>query len=55
MYPNPGQLSMYGILLTEGLPWEQQLLAAIEIAAPLLMGWHLFGLQRWGQRRLTDR
>ena len=55
IYPNPEQLSMYGMLLTDGLPWEQQFLAAIEIAAPLLMGWHLFGLQRLGQRRLTNR
>ena len=55
LYPNPAQLSMYGMLLTEGLPWQQQFLAAIELAAPLLMGWHLIGLQRWGQRRLTNR
>jgi hypothetical protein len=25
LYPNPAQLSMYGMLLTEGLPWQQQL------------------------------
>jgi hypothetical protein len=53
LYPNEAKLSMYGLLLTQGLPWEQQFLAAVEIAAPLLMGWHLFGLQRWGQRRLN--
>jgi hypothetical protein len=53
LYPNDADLSMYGLLLTQGLPWQQQLLAAMEIAAPLLMGWHLFGLQRWGQRRLN--
>ena len=52
LYPNEAELSMYGLLLTQGLPWQQQFLAAVEIAAPLLMGWHLFGLQRWGQRRL---
>ena len=53
LFPNEAGLSMYGMLLTQGLPWQQQLLAATEIAAPLLMGWHLFGLQRWGQRRLN--
>ena len=53
LYPNSAGLSMYGMLLTQGLPWQQQLLAAMEIAAPLLMGWHLIGLQRWGQRRLN--
>jgi hypothetical protein len=53
LYPNDAGLSMYGLLLTQGLPWQQQFLAAVEIAAPLLMGWHLFGLQRWGQRRLN--
>ncbi|MEO7251127.1 MAG: hypothetical protein ABIW30_00790 [Arenimonas sp.] len=51
-YPNDSSLTMYGMLLTQGLPWQQTLLAAVEIAAPLLMGWHLFCLQRWGQRRL---
>jgi len=54
LYPNDADLSMYGMLLTQGLPWQQHLLAAVEIAAPLLMGWHLFGLQRWGQRRLNE-
>jgi hypothetical protein len=49
-YPNASDLSMYGMLLTEDLAWQQRFLAAIEIAAPLLMGWHLVGLQRWGQR-----
>jgi hypothetical protein len=53
MFPEGDSLSMYDMLLTQGLPWQQQLLAAIEVAAPLLMGWHLVGLQRWGQRRLT--
>ena len=55
IYPNPDDLSMYGMLLSQGLPWQQQFLAAIEIAAPLLMGWHLVGLQRWGQRCLSER
>jgi len=50
LYPNDANLSMYGMLMTEGLPWQQTLCAAIEVAAPLLMGWHLIGLQRWGQR-----
>ena len=50
LFPNDAHLSMYGMLLTQDLPWQQQMLAAIEIAAPLLMGWHLLGLQRWGQR-----
>ena len=49
-YSNDANLSMYGMLLTEDLPWGQRLLAAIEVAAPLLMAWHLVGLQRWGQR-----
>ena len=54
LYPNENELSMYGMLLSQELPWQQQLLAAIEIAAPLLMAWHLVGLQRWGQRRLNE-
>jgi hypothetical protein len=50
LFPNESNLSMYGMLMTEGLPWQQTMLAAIEVAAPMLMAWHLFGLQRWGQR-----
>ena len=50
-FPNDAKLSMYGMLLTEDLPWQQRFLAAVEVAAPLLMAWHLFGLQRWGQRQ----
>jgi len=50
LFPNDANLSMYGMLMTEGLPWQQTFLAAIEVAAPLLMAWHLVGLQRWGQR-----
>lgn len=49
-YPNASDLSMYGMLLTEDLAWQQRFLASVEIAAPLLMAWHLIGLQRWGQR-----
>jgi hypothetical protein len=45
---------MYGMLMTEDLGWQQRFLAAIEVAAPLLMAWHLIGLQRWGQRRLNE-
>ena len=51
LFPNEAKLSMYGMLLTADLPWEQRFLAAIEVAAPLLMAWHLVGLQRWGQRQ----
>jgi hypothetical protein len=54
LYPNEAQLSMYGMLLTEDLDWQQRFLAAIEVAAPLLMAWHLVGLQRGGQRRLNE-
>ena len=54
LYPNEAQLSMYGMLMTEDLGWQQRFLAAIEVAAPLLMAWHLIGLQRWGQRRLNE-
>ena len=49
-FPNDAKLSMYGMLLTDDLPWQQRFLAAIEVAAPLVMAWHLVGLQRWGQR-----
>ena len=50
-YPNEAHLSMYDMLRSPGLPWQQQWLAAIELAAPLVMFRHLFGLQRWGARR----
>jgi hypothetical protein len=46
MYPNELELSMYQLLLTQGLPWQQQGLAALEIAGPLVMLWHLAQLQR---------
>jgi hypothetical protein len=49
-FPNETKLSMYGMLLASDLPIQQRFLAAIEVAAPLVMAWHLFGLQRWGQR-----
>lgn len=49
-FPNQGNLSMYAILGAHGLPWQQHWLAAIEVAAPLLMVWHLAGLQRWGKQ-----
>ena len=50
-FPNEAGLSMYDMLRTPGLPWQQHLLAAIELAAPLVMFRHLFGLHRWGMRR----
>lgn len=50
LYPNEANLSMYGMLMADDLPWLQTLLAAIEVAAPAVMAWHLLGLQRWGQR-----
>jgi len=52
-FPNEGKLSMYGMLMTAGLPWQQQGLAAIELAAPLLMVWHLIGLKTWGKKSLV--
>jgi len=51
-FPNEANLSMYGLLMTRGLPWQQQGLAAIELAAPLLMVWHLIGLRLWGKKSL---
>ena len=50
-FPNEAGLSMYDMLRTPGLPWQQHWLAAIELAAPLVMFRHLFGLHRWGARR----
>jgi hypothetical protein len=49
-FPNEAKLSMYGMLLDADLPLPQRFLSAIEIAAPLVMAWHLVGLQRWGKR-----
>ena len=43
-------LLQQGMLLASDLPIQQRFLAAIEVAAPLVMAWHLVGLQRWGQR-----
>ena len=53
--PNEAKLSMYDVLRTQGLPWQQHVLAAIELAAPLLMAWHLNGLRLWGKRRFVER
>jgi hypothetical protein len=50
-FPNEARLTMYDMLRTPGLPWQQHGLAALELAAPLVMFWHLFGLHRWGMRR----
>lgn len=55
LFPNEGKLTMYDVLRTEGLPWQQHWLAAIEIAAPLLMAWHGNGLRVWGKKRLIER
>ena len=50
-FPNEAKLTMYDMLRTPELGWQQHLLAAIELAAPLVMFRHLFGLHRWGMRR----
>jgi hypothetical protein len=47
LYPDDLGLTMYQMLLTDGLPWQQQALAALEIAGPLVMMWHLLGLKRY--------
>jgi hypothetical protein len=44
----PDDLTMYQVMLTQGLPWQQQALAALEVAGPLVMLWHLASLQRTG-------
>ena len=54
-FPNEGKLSMYALLGARDLPWQQRWLAAIEVAAPLLMVWHLAGLKRWGKQKLAKR
>ena len=54
-FPNEAKLSMYGLLGKQDLPWQQHALAAIEIAAPLLMLWHLNGLRVWGKQRVLER
>lgn len=55
LFPNEARMSMYDMLRTADLPWQQHWLAAIEVAAPLLMAWHLAGLHRWGRRRVAER
>lgn len=50
-FPGGTDLSMYEMLLNADLPWQQHGLAAIQLAAPLVMFWHLSGLWRWGARR----
>lgn len=54
-FPNEAQLSMYSMLVAEGLPWQQQWLAALEMAGPLLMVWHLNGLRLWGKQGVAQR
>jgi hypothetical protein len=54
LYPDSLHLSMYQVMLDSGLPWQQQALAALEVAGPLVMAWHLLHLQRWGSRRYAD-
>ena len=53
LFPNEAKLSMYDMMRTPGLPWQQQWLAALELAGPLLMAWHLNGLRNWGKQRLA--
>jgi hypothetical protein len=47
LYPDSASMTMYQTLLTDGLPWQQQGLAALEIAGPLVMMWHLLSLKRF--------
>ena len=51
LYPDEPALTMYQVLLTDGLPWPQQWLAALEVAGPLVMMWHLLGLKRFSTRQ----
>jgi hypothetical protein len=55
LFPNDGRMSMYDVLRTQGLPWQQHWLAAIQLAGPLLMAWHLNGLRLWGRARFIQR
>jgi hypothetical protein len=55
LFPNEAKLSMYDMLRTPELPWQQHWLAAMELAGPLVMAWHLAGLHRWGRRGLAQR
>lgn len=56
LYPDALQLNMYQVLLDSALPWQQHGLAALEVAGPLVMAWHLAKLQRWSanQQRIGD-
>ncbi len=56
LYPDTLQLNMYQVMLDSALPWQQQGLAALEVAGPLVMAWNLALLQRWGanQQRIRD-
>ena len=47
LYPDDLGMTMYQMLLTQGLPWQQQGLAALQIAGPLVMMWHLLSLKRF--------
>ena len=51
LYPDNLHLGMYQVMLDSSLPWQQQALAALEVAGPLVMAWHLALLQRWSARR----
>lgn len=53
LYPDDLNLNMYQVLLDASLPWQQQALAALEVAGPLVMAWHLLQLQRWSARRFA--
>ena len=56
LYPDTLQLNMYQVMLDSALSWQQQGLAALEVAGPLVMAWHLAMLQRWSanQQRIGD-
>ena len=54
LYPDDLHLGMYQVLLDSSLPWQQQALAALEVAGPLVMAWHLLRLQRWSARYQRD-
>lgn len=55
LYPDDLDLGMYQMLLDSSLPWQQQVLAALEVAGPLVMAWHLALLQVSGTRRVRGR
>ena len=54
LYPDELHLGMYQMLLDSSLPWQQQALAALEVAGPLVMAWHLALLQRWSAAYRRD-